>query len=124
MTNPAELVVDAEIAFAESLYEQRRARSTHFSDLAFTEPAWDILLYLFIRQREKVTSGRACAGSGTNRTTALRYLERLEHIGMIERCVCDEDARVQFISLTKYALRQMRGYINYPEASERVSEHG
>jgi len=124
MKKPADLVVDAEIAFAQSLYEQRRARAAHFSDLAFTEPAWDILLYLFIRQREMVTSGHACAGSGTNRTTALRHLDRLEHIGMIKRCDCDEDARVQFISLTEYALCQMRGYINYPEASERVSEHG
>lgn len=123
MPYSSDLASDAEIVFAKRLYEQRRARSAYFPSLAFTEPAWDILLYLFIRQGKKVTSREACEGSATNKTTALRYVDRLIEIGMIERFGCNIDRRVQFVSLTEKALEQMREYMAMPDAFERVTPY-
>jgi hypothetical protein len=60
-------------AYAENLYQERRRRVRHFPQHLFAEPAWDILLDLFVngvRIRSPAPASRAafrqprvCAGS-------------------------------------------------------------
>jgi len=91
------------LASAEAVYRSRRRRTAYFSEGLFGEPAWDMLLDLFIhharRKRVRVTS--ACLASGVPSTTALRWLTVLEQEGLVQRVPGVQDRRVHFVELTK-----------------------
>jgi DNA-binding MarR family transcriptional regulator len=64
----------------------RRARARHFGDRSlFAEPAWDIMLKLYVHhvKNEPVSVKSACIGSGVSASTALRWLNALEAEGLI-----------------------------------------
>ena len=88
---------------ARSAYRERRLRSQFFtgSDL-FGEPAWDLLLDLFINANEgkRVPVTSACIGAAVPTTTALRWLTILESRGLVEREADSRDARRIFVRLT------------------------
>jgi hypothetical protein len=80
----AALVGDvARKAFAD---RRRRARIAGTTDL-FGEPAWDILLNLFIAACEgrRLSVAAVCADAGAPESTALRWIAVLEKRGMIVR---------------------------------------
>lgn len=68
------------------LYEERRERDRCFPPGLFGEPAWDLILALFIARHEgRAMSVRAaCEAAGAAKTTGRRLLARLEQSGMIE----------------------------------------
>jgi DNA-binding MarR family transcriptional regulator len=95
-------------------YRDRRRRSTIFGDDAlFGEPAWDILLDLFVagEKNRRVAVTSACIGSGVPSTTALRWLSVLETRGLIEREYDDQDARRSFVRLTPQGRAHMVEYL-------------
>ncbi|MBT0669040.1 MarR family transcriptional regulator [Novosphingobium profundi] len=107
------------VELARQTYEDRRRRSKIFqSDDLFGEPAWDILLDLFIaaKERRSVSVTSACIGSAVPSTTALRWITILERNGLLVREADPGDARRVYVKLSA------RGYaamLDYFTASSR-----
>jgi len=98
---------------AQRMYRNRRRRSEIFADdTLFGEPAWDILLDLFVagERGKRVAVTSACIGSGVPSTTALRWLNVLEMRGLVEREDDNQDARRSFVRLTARARHLMTDY--------------
>ena len=98
---------------AKKTYALRRKRDKIFNDIdIFGEPAWDILLDLFIASETgtaiSVTS--ACIASNVPATTALRWITELERNDLIKRDVDERDARRTFVSLTPKGIDLMLAY--------------
>jgi hypothetical protein len=94
-------------------YRDRRRRADIFGDeTLFGEPAWDILLDLFVagEKGKRVAVTSACIGSGVPSTTALRWLNVLELRGLVEREDDNSDARRSFVRLTAKARALMATY--------------
>ena len=116
--------------FAESLYRHRRRRARYLPDKIFAEPAWDILLDLYINgvRDRPVSITSACIAGDIPATTGLRWLGVLEQENLIEREVSKTDARVTLVQLTAGARRQLREFFAeaarttvMPEAAEELS---
>jgi hypothetical protein len=91
----------AEMAARE--YRARRSRERYFDRTLFGEPAWDILIDLFIQQSsgKTVSVTSAAIASQVPVTTALRHLAALQKAGLIERMRSAADARVKLLRLTR-----------------------
>lgn len=91
------------LALARKAYALRRKRAAIFGnpDL-FGEPAWDILLDLYIAKAEgkKVSVSSACIGSAAPPTTGLRWLGVLADEGLVVREADAEDQRRVLVRLT------------------------
>jgi hypothetical protein len=109
-------------ASAERLYHERRRRSRYFPPHLFAEPAWDILLDLFVNgvRNRAISITSACIAGGIPATTGLRWLGLLEKEGLLVRETSGEDARVTWVRLSDQGMNAMRGYI--AEASGEASE--
>lgn len=87
---------------AVAIQAVRRRRDTLFGRDLFGEPAWDILLDLYVAEH----SGRALALStvgalaGVPQTTAFRWMSQLAERGYIVRRADPNDARRGFIHLS------------------------
>ena len=99
-------------ALAEREYEKRRLRENLIPTAQFSDPAWDILLDMFIfemkGQRSRISS--VAIASHSPPTTALRYIGILQDEGMIVREQSEEDGRVVNIRLTDEALLGVGSY--------------
>ena len=104
---------DATVTMARRLYALRRRRDSSFGADLFSEPAWDLLLHLFVAwaedRRESVSS--ACDGAGAPATTALRKLAQLEEGGWIVREGDPADARRSYVRLSARATKKMRSLL-------------
>ena len=91
------------LALARKTYALRRKRASLFAnpDL-FGEPAWDILLDLYIAAGEgkPVSVSSACIGSAAPATTGLRWLGVLADEGLVVRENDAEDHRRVLVRLT------------------------
>lgn len=99
---------------ASALLRHRRNRREAFPvDAMFQEPGWELVLDLFIAgekgQIHSVTG--ASDGVGIAHTTGLRWLQRLERLGMV---VCRRDLsdrRRKLVELAPAATAAMRRYL-------------
>ncbi len=96
-------------AIAENLYRFRRRRdalmATKFGTDIFADPAWDIILDLYIHnsKNQDVCVTSACAAAMVPITTALRYITVLSDRGMIERSKNQKDGRSYLLRLSPEA---------------------
>ncbi|MDE2403467.1 MAG: winged helix DNA-binding protein [Sphingomonadales bacterium] len=98
---------------ARRAYGDRRRRAAVFGDEAlFGEPAWDVLLDLFVAAQEgkRVAVTSACIGAAVPATTALRWLAVLERKGLVRREADADDARRVFVRLSGEGFRRMAAY--------------
>lgn len=107
---------------AQSALRLRRRRERVLGGQLFAEPAWDMLLDLYVRQSEdlRTTISGACIGAAAPATTALRYLAALEQRGLVERHASPGDGRVQLIRLGERAFEEMTTLL----ADDVVYRHG
>ena len=80
----------------------------------FADPAWDILLDLYlaeIEQRRTVVSS-LCVAANVPATTALRWMTSLIDRGMLTRRSDPLDRRRVFVELTAKASQGMRCYFD------------
>lgn len=105
MANLATVTAPGEspLAMAERIYRFRRLRTRYLSADLFHEPAWDILLDLFINAEKgrPVSVSNACIAAATSQTTGIRSLQALEREGLIERIDDQHDHRRVYVQLTK-----------------------
>jgi len=98
---------------ARMIYRSRRMRPRIFSDDGlFGEPAWDILLDLFIAEsgRKPLSVTSACIGAAVPTSTALRWIAILEERGFLSRENDPADARRVFLRLTGQGYAKMVTY--------------
>jgi DNA-binding MarR family transcriptional regulator len=91
-----------------------RARRVEFvsADL-LGEPAWDMLLALFVANLEKrrISVSEVALTSGVPTTTALRWMDVLQNKGLIRRIASPDDARVTYVVLEADGHAQMAAYL-------------
>lgn len=100
-------------ARAERLYAERRRRDTLFPPDLFGEPAWDLLLALFIA-RDKGKSVILCAAyrkAGVSDTTGRRVLDRLEREGLINRRRAPRSRKTRLVELTQEGVERLTEYL-------------
>lgn len=105
---------NALLATARAIYRNRRLRDDVFgADGTFGEPAWDLLLDLYVatHDRKQVSVTAACAASAVPVTTALRWLGQLERQGLVVRLADPTDRRRMLVSLTPRAIELMETYL-------------
>lgn len=98
---------------AREAYATRRRRGAIFdNDELFGEPAWDILLDLYIAHAENkaVSVSSACIGSAAPPTTGLRWLGVLGEQDLIVREHDPDDQRRVLVRLTERGLQAMDRY--------------
>jgi DNA-binding MarR family transcriptional regulator len=92
----------------------RRARTPLFNKSMFGEPAWDMLLELFINKDygARLSVGRLCELSGAPPTTALRWLDYLEKEKLVGREPNPTDRRTEFVEITEKGSSAMEQYLS------------
>ena len=94
---------------AKRLYAERRMRNRFLPEALFAEPAWDLLLDLYVAQHERrlISTSSACIAALVPATTALRWLGRLEKEGLVARRPDSRDERLHVVELTPGAFAAM-----------------
>ncbi|WP_271078264.1 MarR family winged helix-turn-helix transcriptional regulator [Aurantiacibacter sp. MUD61] len=98
---------------AKVIYRKREMRKKHIFPQLLGEPAWDMLLELFMQYAggAKVSTTSLGHASHVPITTALRHISLLEDAGMIERSASEVDKRVTFVSLTEKGVVSVGRYL-------------
>ena len=97
----------------EGVLKARSSRNLYFSAEIFSDPAWDMLLDLFLAKIKNgaMVVSSLCVGSGAPISTAHRRLSVLEDKGLIYRRRDKIDTRRVFVELTEEGERKMRRYL-------------
>ena len=97
---------------ARFLFDAREGRAAHFSPAMFGEPAWDLLLALYLTQADvpapAVSSLAKTAGIPI--TTAFRWIDYLEERHLVERQRSSADGRALTIALSKDGRARLERY--------------
>jgi DNA-binding MarR family transcriptional regulator len=99
---------------ARTLIAQRRTRRPAFGDDArlFHEPAWDILLELYVvPARRPVPVSSMAYAIDVPISTTLRWFTKLQEHGLVESLADPIDARIRRISLSQKAIDMMESYL-------------
>ena len=88
--------------------ERRKFLPAHL----FADPAWDMLLDLYLSDilSRRVSVSSLCTASNVPATTALRWITSLQDEGLVERTGDPCDHRRYFMSLSKKGMAAMDGY--------------
>ena len=107
-------------ARARAELHNRRRRVALFGQSIFGEPAWDMLLVLYVLNDfgQRQTVGSLFQFSGYSWSTAKRWLDYLAAHGLIRRDDHPTDRRTAFVSLTTKARDWLDLY--YSETIETV----
>ena len=99
---------------ARSEVGRRRRRLRYFAASMFGEPAWDILLTLYISDtsESRNTISRLAETSGAPMTTVLRWVDYLEQSRLVARRPSPTDRRVVFVELTALGRDKLTAYLN------------
>lgn len=107
--------------FARQLHRERRIRDAFLSRELFGEAAWDILLDLYASEAEgrTVRVSSACIAAAVPPSTALRYLNEMERVGLLVRSPSPGDKRGQHIRLSDSARENMRELLSRLRAARQ-----
>lgn len=107
--------VEHESVKARGLYAERRRREKHFGTDGglFGEPAWDILLDLFIayEKGKSQSVSTTCIGACVPQTTGLRWIALLEREGLVHSWHGERDGRYRMLGLTPAGIEKMVRYL-------------
>lgn len=96
-------------SLAKHILASRADRSIVLDPDLFAEPAWDILLSLYVANVEScpMQVSWVCNESGVAATTALRWIDRLIELRLVRRHQNPGDARSSFLELDKEGRQKM-----------------
>lgn len=100
-------------AIARSEFHNRRRRDSLIRYDLFAEPAWDMLLDLYIQHHrgQPIAVDRLCTAAGAVSTTALRWLGLLVEKGLVIRSsTAGEDGTVR-VALSEQGIGEMERYL-------------
>lgn len=92
----------------------RQARCEHFCPAMFREPAWDLLLALYVIGGESggVTLASLARDAGIPTSTALRWVDYLAERGLVDRQRSDHDRRSSTLSLSNQGRTSIEAYFS------------
>lgn len=101
------------LAAARLLLDQRRARRRHLPAELFHEPAWDMLLALYVAHGEGdvMNVKTLVASADAPATTAQRWIEHLAKLRLIERVTDPADRRRLEVSLSDAGRDAIEAYL-------------
>ncbi|MEA3042042.1 MAG: hypothetical protein QOC65_1531 [Sphingomonadales bacterium] len=110
---PAELLSEA-----RRLSAARLIRDRLFGRDLFPNPAWNILLELFVAAEEgrNVTIKGACVAAAVPQSTALRHIAHLIEVRLTARAQHPSDARSAYLKLTDRGRSKMVAFISLSAA--------
>lgn len=115
------------LAAANSWISARKARDDAFGDDLFFDPAWSILLELYLhhRQRTAVSVTSLCLGAKIPPSTGLRWMAVLEKRGLIVRESDPFDRRKIYAELTAEGINRLEKAIDtFAKTAQRLGiEH-
>jgi hypothetical protein len=101
-------------AVIRNVIDARSRRGAFLPPSLFADPAWDMLLDLFMAHlsQVRISISSLCVASNVPTTTALRWLKVMQDRGLVERRSDPLDARRHFIDLTPTGVEAMTGYFS------------
>lgn len=94
------------------IQEMRTKRSRVLPDAMLGEPAWDIMIGLFMAHgRQRMTLTSLANITGTAQTTLMRWLRTLSEMDLISSVPSTTDARVTIIDLSGKGLASMTAFL-------------
>ena len=107
------------LAEARRLAAARRVRDQVFGRATFLNPAWNILVELFIAAEEgrNVTIKSACVAAGVPQSTALRHIAHLIEMRLPVRTQHPSDARSAYLKLTERGRSGMAAFLSLAAAA-------
>jgi DNA-binding MarR family transcriptional regulator len=100
-------------ACARRLYQERQRRADHFGAQMFGEPAWEMLLILYLEEGgERQSQTRLADLSGAARSTAMRWIDYLVRKGLAHREDHPTDKRRNFIALSDKGRQLLELYLS------------
>jgi DNA-binding MarR family transcriptional regulator len=116
ISNPGQDVPSPEpeklLAHARRILADRQKRMERFGRAMFGEPAWEMLLLLYVSNASaRYTASRLAKVAGYSKATAIRWLDYLEREKLIRRRSHPTDQRSVFIELTGDGLRSLELYL-------------
>jgi DNA-binding MarR family transcriptional regulator len=118
MAPPFDANVEKLASFASFLLHLRRRREVVLADVEFGEPAWDMLLDLYVQHVDGaiVSVSSLCFASAVPVTTALRWIDAMARKGVFLRYPDLRDGRrvnvrlaPSFVPIIEAYLAEMRG---------------
>lgn len=106
---------------AKGACRARRERAKLFGSSMVSEPAWDILMYVFVSSEEGrgVTVTEACHASLSPISTAQRWIGHLVDRRLIVKASNPQDRRAALLYISSVGRKKMREFFNtmvtYPE---------
>lgn len=109
-------------ARAEQILAERKRRYKIFGKAMFGEPAWDLLLLVYISESgPRPTIGRLAELAELTKSTALRWIDYLESQRWIRREPHPTDKRAAFVQLTASGKERLELYLSDTSAAAGVS---
>jgi DNA-binding MarR family transcriptional regulator len=101
------------VALARAILKQRRAREKMFPDVSFGEPAWDMLLDLYVAtgERRHLSISSLAIAAVVPPTTALRHMNALLAAGHVNRSPDPNDGRRCFVRLGREAFGRLDEFL-------------
>ena len=124
---PSEGSETGTVDLARRLLAIRRLREAMLGPQFFSDPAWDMLLDLYVQTRRDrpVSVSTLCLSAAVPNTTALRCLNGLVTAGLLVRRADPNDGRRAFVSFTPAAEESMRLLLARAAAElQRAGESG
>jgi hypothetical protein len=99
--------LDTSARQARHILAMRRRRRSHFPDILFGEPGWELLLQLYVAEgeRRRLSERECVALSQAPASTAARWIKLLVEEGLVA-----EEAEGD-LSLTPEARNRLRGFL-------------
>lgn len=99
----------------------RRRRDAVFGADLFADPAWDMLLDLYVNhcRGQRISISGLCLATAAPSSTALRWIGVLEKRGLITREADPTDRRRSFVSLTRMSLHKIEDALEQACESDR-----
>jgi hypothetical protein len=108
-------ISDSKLAtVASSFYGLRRLRAKYFDPALVAEPAWDMLLDLFIAsiRGARVATTSLCLAARVPQATGLRWIAVLQKHSLVRRYKALDDHRLKLVEITPKGFSLMRGYLS------------
>jgi DNA-binding MarR family transcriptional regulator len=101
------------VSRARVVLNSRRIRKQYFNRDLFGEPAWEILLALFITEESagRLSMGKLAEWIEVPLSTVVRWVKTLEEEGLIERTDHPTDRRTVFIRLREKGKKALDAYL-------------